>query len=411
MQRRRFLQLPVLAALAALPGRAPAQRSSIAAMNSNPESGRRGAIHPVTLFLCGDVMTGRGIDQVLPHPSAPQLYEPYIRTAVDYVRIAERANGRIPKPVNFDYVWGDALDVLRESAPDARIVNLETAITRSDDYWPGKGINYRMHPRNLACLSAANIDCCALANNHVLDWGYAGLSETLASLRLAGIQTSGAGRDLDEAMSSVQLDIGRQRRVLVLSFGSPTSGVPWNWSATGQRAGIWLLPDFSKRTVAGIARRARSIKRSGDVLVASIHWGGNWGYHIPREQRRFAHALIDEAGVDVVHGHSSHHPKGIEVYQERLILYGCGDFLNDYEGIGGHENYRGDLTLMYLPKLDSRDGRLLSLHMRPMQIRRFRLNLASPPDTHWLARTLDSEGQRLGTRVDLEDGRLLLRWS
>ncbi|MEA2080296.1 MAG: CapA family protein [Pseudomonadota bacterium] len=380
-------------------------------MNSNSDTSRHNAVHPVTLFLCGDVMTGRGIDQVLPHPSAPALYEPYIRSAVDYVRIAERTNGRIPKPVSFDYVWGDVLEALREAAPDARIVNLETAVTRSDDYWPGKGINYRMHPHNLACLSAADIDCCALANNHVLDWGYAGLSETLASLRQAGIKTSGAGKDLAEAMSAATLDIGVQRRIIVLSFGSPSSGIPPAWSATDDRAGLWLLNDFSKQTVAGIARQTRSVKRGGDVLVASLHWGGNWGYHIPREQRRFAHALIDEAGVDVVHGHSSHHPKGIEVYRDRLILYGCGDFLNDYEGIRNHENFRGDLTLMYLPKLDPRDGRLLSLRMRPMQIRRFRLHYASQRDTQWLAYVLDREGKKLGTSIDVEDGSLRLRWS
>jgi poly-gamma-glutamate synthesis protein (capsule biosynthesis protein) len=112
-----------------------------------------------------------------------------------------------------------------------------------------------------------------------------------------------------------------------------------------------------------------------------------------------------------VHGHSSHHPKGIEVYRDRLILYGCGDFLNDYEGISSHENFRGDLTLMYLPKLDPRDGRLLSLHLRPMQIRRFRLHYASRRDTQWLAHVLDSEGQKLGTRIDLEGDSLQLRWS
>jgi poly-gamma-glutamate synthesis protein (capsule biosynthesis protein) len=187
LQRRRFLKLPLLATLAALDGKAPAQHGDTRGMNSNTDTSRHNAAHSARLFLCGDVMTGRGIDQILPHPSAPALYEPYIRSALDYVRIAQRANGHIPKPVDFEYVWGDALEALGESAVDARIVNLETAITRSDDYWRGKGINYRMHPHNLACLNAANIDCCVLANNHVLDWGYAGLSETLVSLRQAGI--------------------------------------------------------------------------------------------------------------------------------------------------------------------------------------------------------------------------------
>ncbi len=139
----------------------------------------------ITIFLCGDVMTGRGIDQVLPHPSKPVLYEPYVKDAVDYVHLAERANGPIPKPVSHSYIWGDALDVLERMAPDLRIINLETSITTSEDYWRGKGINYRMHPQNAPCITAAKTDLCVLANNHVLDWGFAGLIETLETLKTA----------------------------------------------------------------------------------------------------------------------------------------------------------------------------------------------------------------------------------
>ena len=57
-------------------------------------------------------------------------------------------------------------------------------------------------------------------------------------------------------------------------------------------------------------------------VVVSIYWGPNWGYPIPKDQRRLAHALIEEAGISIVHGHSSHHAKAIEIYRERLILYG-----------------------------------------------------------------------------------------
>ena len=71
----------------------------------------------VTLSLCGDVMTGRGIDQVLPHPSNAVLYEPYVTSAVEYVAMAENANGRIPKPVDFSYIWGDAVEELDRMAP------------------------------------------------------------------------------------------------------------------------------------------------------------------------------------------------------------------------------------------------------------------------------------------------------
>lgn len=153
----------------------------------------------VTLFLCGDVMTGRGIDQVMPHPGNPILYERYMKSATGYVELAEEANGPISKPVNFSCIWGDALAELARRKPDVRIINLETAVTRSDEVEKDKAVNYRMHPDNIPCITAAHIDCCALANNQVLDWGYRGLAETLETLEKSDIKTTGAGRNIQEA--------------------------------------------------------------------------------------------------------------------------------------------------------------------------------------------------------------------
>src|SRR5512133_1189507 len=133
----------------------------------------------VTLFLCGDVMTGRGIDQILPHSAPPQLFEPYVRDARKYVELAERQSGPIPRPVDFAYVWGDALAELQRRQPTVKLINLETSLTADGMHWPGKGIHYRMHPANVPLLTTAGIDVVALANNHVLDWGYAGLAQTL----------------------------------------------------------------------------------------------------------------------------------------------------------------------------------------------------------------------------------------
>jgi poly-gamma-glutamate capsule biosynthesis protein CapA/YwtB (metallophosphatase superfamily) len=146
-----------------------------------------GAMTDLRLFLCGDVMLGRGVDQIPRHPSDPRIFKQQVDSALTYVRLAEAASGRrIPRLVAPTYVWGDALAVLRAEQPAARIINLETAITTSDDY-AVKGINYRMHPGNIDCLTAAGIDCCVLANNHVLDWGRSGLLETLATPRRAEI--------------------------------------------------------------------------------------------------------------------------------------------------------------------------------------------------------------------------------
>jgi poly-gamma-glutamate synthesis protein (capsule biosynthesis protein) len=100
----------------------------------------------ITLVLCGDVMTGRGIDRILPHPSNPDLHEPYVSSALEYVEMAERVNGRIPRCASYSYIWGDAISEFNRLAPAARVVNLETGITTCNEYHP-KGINYRMHPQ------------------------------------------------------------------------------------------------------------------------------------------------------------------------------------------------------------------------------------------------------------------------
>jgi len=363
------------------------------------------------LFLCGDVMTGRGIDQVLPHPSKPILYEPYVESAVEYLEMAERANGPIEKPVSFSYIWGDAAAELERVAPEARIVNLETSVTTSENY-ERKGINYRMHPANTPCLTAAKIDCCVLANNHVLDWGYSGLTETLATLRRAGIKTSGAGQNLAEALEPAVIELGRGARVLVFGLGMTDSGIPCDWAATDTKRGIALLPDLSDTQVGRIAERVHVVKRLGDVVVLSIHWGPNWGYRIPEEQQVFAHKLIDVAGIDVIHGHSSHHPKAIEVYRDKPILYGCGDFLNDYEGISGYEEYRSHVVLMYFVTLDPFTGKLLNLEMTPLETKRFHLQLAEHQDVVWLRDTLNREGKGMGTEVMLNaENELVLQWS
>jgi len=365
----------------------------------------------MTLFLCGDVMTGRGIDQVLPHPSDPVLHEPHVRDARQYVALAEQANGAIPQPVDFAYIWGDALEELARLAPDVRIINLETSVTTSDDYAQFKGIHYRMHPKNVGCLTAAGIDCCVLANNHVFDWGQTGLAETLQTLRKAKLKTAGAGQNLAEARAPAVLERPGKGRVLVFSFGQESSGIDHRSAAIADSPGVNLLPDLSGRTVGQIKQAVQAVKQAGDIVVASIHWGGNWGYAIPREQIEFAHRLIDAAGVDIIHGHSSHHVKGIEVYRGKPILYGCGDFLTDYEGIPGHEAYRDDLGLMYLVRMQPGSGALAGLEMVPTQIRRFRLHRASEDDRQWLRDVLDREGRRFNTRVEFNDANnLLLRW-
>jgi poly-gamma-glutamate synthesis protein (capsule biosynthesis protein) len=362
---------------------------------------------PITLFLAGDVMTGRGVDQILACPSAPELHESYVTDAREYVRLAEHVSGPLPRGVDSNYIWGDALPEWERMAPAARVVNLETSITRSDAH-ESKGINYRMHPDNTGCLPAARVDICILANNHVLDYGTQGLVETLQTLERVDIRSVGAGRNRDEAARAVVHALPGGGHLVVGACAHESSGVPDHWAALTDEPGVNLLPDLSDETALDVAARVACHKLPGDVAVLSIHWGGNWGYDVPRQHVNFAHRLI-EGGIDIVYGHSSHHVRPIEIYRDRLILYGCGDFIDDYEGISGYERYRDDLVLMFFPSVSLQNGQLLTLEMTPLQIRHMRLNRASVADVGWICETVNKISRMFDTNVTLtEHG--ALRW-
>lgn len=355
----------------------------------------------IKIFAAGDVMTGRGIDQILRHPSNPQIYESYVKDARDYVRLAEVFYEPIPRKVKGDYIWGDALVEWNKRNSDAKIVNLETAITTSEDYWPGKGINYRMHPDNIEILKSAGIDLCALANNHTLDWGIEGMGETLAILKKSSIQFSGAGLNLKHAMAPAIKSLPHNKRLLFFSIGHQSSGIPSDWSASLANPGLYILNRLDHETLNQIKSTIDAYKTENDLIVVSIHWGGNWGHDIPTDCMNFAHALIDKCGVDMIHGHSSHHPLGIEVYRQKPIIYGCGDFINDYEGITG--SYRGDLRLMYFLDFDPHDMKLISMDLVPLQMRKFQLHYAGVEDCRWISHQMNEISKHFGSSFKLND--------
>src|SRR5215470_8485704 len=357
----------------------------------------------VTLFVCGDVMLGRGVDQVLPYPGDPELREGSAGDARAYVRLAERAHGPIPRPAGFGWPWGDALAVLDQVAPDARVINLETSLTRSAGFAPGKPVCYRMSPDNVPAVVCARPDACALANNHVLDFGRAGLADTLGALARAGLRAVGAGRDLARARQPVAVPVPGGGRAVIFACGAASSGIPPHWAATATRPGVDFLPSLSGAAADGLIARIQAVKRPGDVVVVSLHWGANWGHDVARDQVRFAHRLID-GGADLIHGHSSHHPRPLEVYRGRLVLYGCGDAINDYEGISGYEQFRGDLRLLYFASLAADTGTLAALHIVPMQAKKMRLYHASTEDGKWLRAVLERISHRFGSQISLQHG-------
>jgi poly-gamma-glutamate capsule biosynthesis protein CapA/YwtB (metallophosphatase superfamily) len=359
----------------------------------------------------GDVMTGRGIDQILATPLPATLFEPEVQNARRYVRRAERINGPIPLRNPPEYVWGDGLEELTRLEPDLRIVNLGTAITSTSTPWAGKGEHYRMSPRHIGCLKVAAIDACSLANGHVLDWDYPGLRETLAVLREAGIAGAGAGLEAAQAQEPVGLALPGGGRLLLFSWATSGSGVPAGWGASTSRPGIALLPGLGDADAREVRDCVGRWRRPGDLIVISLHWGSRWLRQVPAEHREFAQRLIELDAADVIHGHSPQAPLPIEVYRGKLILHACGDLINDCEGVPAPDGLRIDTACLYAATLSRDDGRLVSLEIVPLQRRHFRLCRPTSQAHRWLLDRLDEGGAALGTAIDLWDsGRWHLDW-
>ena len=266
-----------------------------------------------------------------------------------------------------------------------------------------------MDPAYTGCLAAARPDACVLANNHVLDFGRAGLTGTLDALAGAGLQAVGAGRDGAAARRPAVIGLPGGGRVLVFACGTASAGIPPDWAAGPGRPGRDYLARPPATAAAALPARIQAARRPGARVVVSLHWGTNWGYEVAGDQVAFARRLAG-GGADVVFGHSSHHPRPIEVHNGRLILYGCGDFIDDYEGISGYQEYRDDLRLMYFATLTAGTGTLTRLEIVPLQARKMRLWRAGRADTQWLADLLTRISRRFGARVSLAaDGTLVLR--
>ncbi|WP_062982454.1 CapA family protein [Nocardia anaemiae] len=349
-----------------------------------------------TVLLGGDVMLGRGVDQILPHPGDPTLHERCVEDARTYAELAEQTSGEFARPVDFGHPWGEVLPMLAQLAPRVRLINLETAITADGVFASGKGIHYRMNPDNVPVLTAIAPVVCALANNHILDFGVEGLTDTVETLDTANIQRAGAGADFDHARAPAISELDDGRRVVIVSVGAGSSGVPHHWAARRDRPGLWWIGESPNiRAAEEVAAEALGHKRNGDIAIVSIHWGPNWGYGVPLSERQFAHRLID-AGIDLVHGHSAHHPRPIEIYRGKPILYGCGDVIDDYEGIRGYERYRPELRLLYLV---STDPGAMETRMIPLRIRHMRLQSAARDESRWLCETIEHISRDFGTRV------------
>jgi len=290
---------------------------------------------PLKLLLLGDCMLGRLVDEVL--ENAPP-----------------------------EYPWGNTLPILH--AADWRVCNLECVISDRGTPWSAypKAFHFRSAAKNIAVLETARINAVSLANNHALDYSYDAMFQMLEILDRAGIVHSGAGANLEQASQLATAQVSG-RKLGFLSFSDNEPG----WEATADRPGIFYVPiDLNDRRARNLFDGVREQRRAVDSLIVSAHWGSNWGYTPPREHVDFAHALVD-AGADLVFGHSSHVFRGIEFYKGRPILYGAGDFVDDY---AVDQIERNDQSFIYVA--DIKNGIPQDCRLYPSMIRACRANRA-----------------------------------
>lgn len=307
-----------------------------------------------TIGFMGDVMIGRMVNEIL--------------TTKDY-----------------SYPWGNTLSLLQKT--DLRIINLETTLTTHTEKNP-KVFNFRALPDRVQTLQAAHIDVASLANNHSLDFKEPGLIETLATLDSAGIHHVGAGINIEQACTPCIITKNNIRiGIIGCTDNEPT------WKAANNKPGTNYIEVGNNKDLATIKTQMAALRNVVDIVIMTIHWGPNMQQRPSQEFIEFAHNCID-AGVDIIHGHSSHVFQGIEVYKNKVIMYDTGDFIDDY---AIDPILRNDQSLFFAVTITKNGPQ--SVTLTPVVINNMQVNIANGSEKQEIMERMQQLSQEHNTTV------------
>jgi poly-gamma-glutamate synthesis protein (capsule biosynthesis protein) len=274
----------------------------------------------------------------------------------------------------FTYVWGNTIDIIKRA--DFSLINLECAVSSNGKEWNKtfKVFHFRANLDAIRVLNSASIDYVSLANNHILDYDVEALLDTLDILDKNNISHSGAGRNLKEAIKPAIIekklkpktsnnhnyyynvdkkevnnkddDLKNTIRIGLISLTDNEPG----WEAKDDFAGINYIPITLEpdKYYYRLQNYIEKAKKQSDLVIVSSHVGPHFRETPSMKYVNFAHKIID-LGADIYWGHSNHMPQGIELYKHnnnnKIILYDCGDFIDDY---AIDSNYRNDLSFIFL---------------------------------------------------------------
>lgn len=310
----------------------------------------------LTIGFAGDVMLGRTLDSII-------------------------------SQWGYDYPWGNVLPLMKST--DVNIINLETTLTNSERK-VYKTFNFKASADKVKSLVNANVTVANVANNHILDFAIEGLFETIKTLDKENIKHTGAGKNNDEASAPVVI-IRKNIRIGVLGLTDNEPG----WKAN-TNPGTNYIDIGSRKEKAKVLQTIRTLRKETDIVIVSIHWGPNMTEKPSVEFVDFAHAMADH-GAHVIHGHSAHILQGIENYNNNLILYDTGDFVDDYVV---DPFLRNDLSAFFLLTINK--SGLLNLKLIPVRIFQYQVNQARQEDRVWVLERLKELSLPFNTHIDDE---------
>ena len=266
--------------------------------------------------------------------------------------------GDVTLAYRFEELVGDNFENVFEhwdlwQKPDLFMVNLENPITTATEKVE-KEWNFKMPVKYISVLQQGGINAVTCANNHVFDYGVAGILETMSVLDSAGIVRVGIGKTLSEARAPKIISL-KGKRIALLGYAG------WSFPATSTRPGV--VP----RNIEYVVEDVKRIKENVDFVVVNFHWGEELEAFPGEGQKILARKTID-AGADAIIGHHPHVLQGIELYKGKPIAYSLGNFI-----FGGNERNTYETALLSIELMND----TMSVTLIPVAVKNYQPSIAT----------------------------------
>jgi len=205
------------------------------------------------------------------------------------------------------------------SSADIAMVNLETAVTTRGTA-AVKEFTFRAPAAAFIALASAGIDVATLANNHGLDYGPVGLTDTLAAAKAAGFPIVGIGLTAAEAYAPWRTEVNGQRIAVIGATQVIDSQFITSWTATDTQAGL-----ASAKNVDRLVAAVKAARTDSDTVVVYLHWGTE-RVSCPNPRQKELASALQAAGADIIVGGHAHVLVGAGMLDNAFVDFGLGNY-------------------------------------------------------------------------------------